>query len=662
MIEIGDKLSNRYVLTSLIGQGGMANVFLAHDLILDRDVAVKVLRYDFQDNQDAIRRFQREAISASQLLHPNIVEVYDVDEHEKQQYIVMEYIDGQDLKSFIRSHAPVQLELVVAIMSQLVAGIDAAHRNGIIHRDIKPQNVMITKDRVVKMTDFGIAVALSDTSITQTNTLLGSVHYLSPEQARGSSATTKSDIYAIGVVLYELITGSVPHDGESAVSIALKHFQEPFPSIKDQLDYVPQSLENVVLKATAKKPQDRYKSTQEMLADLSTVLSTSRMNEKPFQPSSQLDESVRFKSIQPIPAAQKALTEQVEAPEPLDETIYPSFEMPQPGPKKSRSSRILKTLFFGIMAALLALALYFAYRLMVSSVNVPDISRLTQSQASDLLAESDLVVGQTEVVWNETVPRGQVINTEPAAGERVDRKSAVNLVVSDGKPRVKIGNYVGKGYEPVRRELIDSGFIVDLRYIAASQEEAGIILSQSLDPGTEVVPGGATITLVIGSYSEETTMQDFYNLSFDMVKKFADAYGLYVEEVYAFDPYIPKGQVIQQDPLSGTPLTMGDTIQVVISKGKEEASQSTVNQTVMIDYVAKYAENDFNQTKPLANKIQVFIGDAKHNINELAQEYEITESQELTLTFEINEGGKGQYRILRDGEVIAESSAVYPDE
>ena len=157
-------------------------------------------------------------------------------------------------------------------------------------------------------------------------------------------------------------------------------------------------------------------------------------------------------------------------------------------------------------------------------------------------------------------------------------------------------------------------------------------------------------------------MQDFYNLSFDMVKKFADAYGLYVEEVYAFDPYIPKGQVIQQDPLSGTPLTMGDTIQVVISKGKEEASQSTVNQTVMIDYVAKYAENDFNQTKPLANKIQVFIGDAKHNINELAQEYEITESQELTLTFEINEGGKGQYRILRDGEVIAESSAVYPDQ
>ncbi|WPJ90003.1 protein kinase [Facklamia hominis] len=214
MIEIHDKLSNRYVLNALIGSGGMANVFLAHDLILDRDVAVKVLRYDFQDNQDAIKRFQREAISASQLLHPNIVEVYDVDEHEKQQYIVMEYVKGQDLKSFIREHAPVQLELVVSIMSQIVAGIDAAHRNRIIHRDIKPQNVLITDQNVAKITDFGIAVALSDTSITQTNTLLGSVHYLSPEQARGSAATTKSDIYAMGVVLYELITGKVPHDGE----------------------------------------------------------------------------------------------------------------------------------------------------------------------------------------------------------------------------------------------------------------------------------------------------------------------------------------------------------------------------------------------------------------------------------------------------------------
>ena len=211
-MEIGEKLSGRYLLTDTVGQGGMANVFLAHDLILDRDVAVKVLRYDFQDNKDAIRRFQREAMSASQLLHHNIVEVYDVDEEDNQQYIVMEFVKGTDLKTFILQNAPISLELVVSVMSQILSGIDIAHKHRIIHRDIKPQNILITEQNEVKITDFGIAIALSDTSIKQTNTLLGSVHYLSPEQARGSNATTKSDIYALGVVLYELITGSVPFD------------------------------------------------------------------------------------------------------------------------------------------------------------------------------------------------------------------------------------------------------------------------------------------------------------------------------------------------------------------------------------------------------------------------------------------------------------------
>lgn len=205
MVELGEKLSSRYKIIRPIGQGGMANVFLADDLILDRQVAVKLLRYDFQDDKDAIRRFQREAMSASQLLHHNIVEVYDVDEEDGQQYIVMEYVNGTDLKSFIREKSPISLELSVNIMSQILSAIDLAHRSNIIHRDIKPQNILLTKDNKAKMTDFGIAIALTDTSITQTNTLLGSVHYLSPEQARGNNATTKSDIYALGVVLYELI-------------------------------------------------------------------------------------------------------------------------------------------------------------------------------------------------------------------------------------------------------------------------------------------------------------------------------------------------------------------------------------------------------------------------------------------------------------------------
>ena len=232
MIEIGKKLNGRYKIIGNIGSGGMANVFLAQDLILKRQVAVKVLRFDFQNDQAAIRRFQREALAATELVHPNIVTVYDVGEEDGMQYLVMEYVKGMDLKRYIKSHSPLTYYKVIDIMEQILSAIALAHQHQIIHRDLKPQNILIDEDGVVKITDFGIAIALSETSITQTNSMLGSVHYLSPEQARGGMATRQSDIYALGIILYEMLSGHVPFDGESAVSIALKHFQNDLPSLK----------------------------------------------------------------------------------------------------------------------------------------------------------------------------------------------------------------------------------------------------------------------------------------------------------------------------------------------------------------------------------------------------------------------------------------------
>ena len=290
-MEAGKKLGGRYKIVRHIGSGGMANVYLGHDLILDRPVAIKVLRFDFRNNKDALRRFQREALSATQLIHPNIVGVYDVDEEDEVQYIVMEFIDGTDLKKYIDIQGRVSPEKSIHIMHQVLSAVALAHKNRIIHRDIKPQNILIDNQDRIKITDFGIAVALSETSITQTNTLLGSVHYLSPEQARGSMATSKSDIYALGVVLYELLSGKVPFDGESAVSVALKHFQEPMPFIRDSHPEIPQSLENVILKATAKEPLDRYATCEEMMADLDTCLNEERLHEAPFMPVSLLQET-----------------------------------------------------------------------------------------------------------------------------------------------------------------------------------------------------------------------------------------------------------------------------------------------------------------------------------------------------------------------------------
>ncbi|MCM2533462.1 Stk1 family PASTA domain-containing Ser/Thr kinase [Neobacillus pocheonensis] len=279
---IGKRLSGRYKILDMIGGGGMANVYLAHDMILDRDVAVKMLRLDFANDDEFIRRFHREAQSATSLNHPNIVNIYDVGEENELYYIVMEYVDGQTLKQYIQQNSQLRVEEAIGIMRQLTSAISDAHQNHIIHRDIKPHNILVDHNGNVKITDFGIAMALSATSITQTNSVLGSVHYLSPEQARGGMANKKSDIYSLGIVMFELLTGRLPFSGESAVSIALKHLQSETPSVRRWNPNIPQSVENIVLKATAKDPFHRYNSVDEMEEDLRTALDSERLNEPKF--------------------------------------------------------------------------------------------------------------------------------------------------------------------------------------------------------------------------------------------------------------------------------------------------------------------------------------------------------------------------------------------
>lgn len=282
MMIKGRRLSGRYKILDMIGGGGMANVYLAHDMILDRDVAVKVLRMDFAEDEEFIRRFHREAQSATSLAHPNIVSIYDVGEEDSIYYIVMEYVDGQTLKQYIQQNSPIRIDDSLEIMKQLTSAISHAHQNHIIHRDIKPHNILIDRHGNVKITDFGIAMALSATSITQTNSVLGSVHYLSPEQARGGMANRKSDIYSLGIVMFELLTGRLPFSGESAVSIALKHLQSETPSLKRWNPSIPQSVENIVLKATAKDPFHRYDSVEDMEEDISTALEPERLHEEKF--------------------------------------------------------------------------------------------------------------------------------------------------------------------------------------------------------------------------------------------------------------------------------------------------------------------------------------------------------------------------------------------
>ena len=280
MINKGDLIDNRYEIIKSIGEGGMANVYLAFDTILEREVAVKVLRGDLADDEKFIRRFQREANSASSLRHPNIVEMYDVGEDNGKYFIVMEYVDGKTLKGLIKKRGPLNLSESIDIMLQLTSGIACAHQSYIIHRDIKPQNVMILEDGRVKITDFGIAMALNNNELTQTNSVMGSVHYLPPEQASGSGSTIKSDIYSLGILMFELLTGRVPFKGENAVEIAIKHMKDQIPSVCKFNSSIPQSVENIILKACAKNPKNRYESVSEMYEDLKTCLDVTRLEEK----------------------------------------------------------------------------------------------------------------------------------------------------------------------------------------------------------------------------------------------------------------------------------------------------------------------------------------------------------------------------------------------
>lgn len=569
MIELGKKLNGRYQITGNIGSGGMANVFLAHDLILDRDVAVKVLRFDFQNDQTAIRRFQREALAATELVHPNIVSVYDVGEEDNMQYLVMEYVKGMDLKRYIQTHYPVPYDTAVNIMQQILSAISLAHTHQIIHRDLKPQNVLIDNEGVVKITDFGIAIALSETSITQTNTMLGSVHYLSPEQARGSMATKQSDIYALGIILYELLTGSVPFDGESAVTIALKHFQDELPSIKDLDPTTPQALENVVLKATAKEPADRYKTAEEMSEDLATALSPARANEAKWVPQAMTKETQVITPLEedtPMPESFKSMPLPKEKSE--ETPVMAEETLPDPKSKKHKKWWIILLVILALLG--IGTAVFFASGGR-GEVEIPDVSGLSEASARDTLAKAKLEVAtKTEEIPDEQIEEGDVVKTDPAAGTTVKQNREVTLYVSTGKKKVKLDDYTGMNFDEVSSRLKKLGFPADSiekKDEFSDEVENGRIISQSDEEGTEVDPTTDKITFVV-SQGAQPTMGDYTGQNYDIVRGILSSNGYKrISETYDYSDTVPAGSIISQLPSYGEPLTENSYISFVVSQG-----------------------------------------------------------------------------------------------
>lgn len=567
LFEVGKTLSGRYKIIGNIGSGGMANVYLAHDLILDRDVAVKVLRFDFRDDQTAIRRFQREALAATELVHPNIVSVYDVGEDHGMQYIVMEYVKGMDLKQYIRENYPMDNREVVTIMEQILSAIALAHQHQIIHRDLKPQNILVNEYGEVKITDFGIAIALSETSITQTNTLLGSVHYLSPEQARGGMATRQSDIYALGIILYELLTGRVPFEGESAVSIALKHFQEEMPSVREVNPTVPQALENVVLHATAKEAIDRYRSVEEMEADISTSLSPERMNEPPFEPTAMLDET---KVLSPVQAAEAMQSSQTSSDVPENASSQPQDHQTKPTKPTKMSKKKKWLIGIGVVLALIVGLLTFFALTAPSTVDVPDVAGMTVEEATDALEKVKLKVNpDRKEIADDKIEEGKVVKTYPGAKTPVKEKAEITLYVSSGAEKVEMPDLKGRSYEEAVRELKNLG--VKETQIEKTEKEDdevknGEVISQTPAAGNEFVPDKAKIKLVVSKGAKEFKLRDLKSSTADIVKEYAERNGLELIITYE-NSEVAEGLVISQSPAPNTKVKKGDPLNVVISSG-----------------------------------------------------------------------------------------------
>ena len=630
MLEAGKTLNGRYKIQSLIGTGGMAAVYLATDLILDRLVAIKVLRLDFRQNDDAMRRFRREALSATQLTHPNIVGVYDVGQSQEMNYIVMEYVEGTDLKDYVRQRGALHPIEAVRIMMQIVSAIAAAHQNRIIHRDIKPQNILIDREGNVKITDFGIAVALSDTSLTQTNTLLGSVHYLSPEQARGGMATIQTDIYALGIVLYELLTGRVPFDGESAVSIALKHFQEPLPPVMNPSVMIPQSLENIVLKATAKDPMNRYRSCYEMFQDLKTCLDSTRLYEKKFVPASFSGET---KVLSPI-STQKIKPIQSSREIPVGE-----MDEEKPVKKKRKWPWVLLLMIsvIGIMA--------FAFlHSSPKEVQVPDVTNLTEAAAKIKLADAKLNVTDVIQVQSDEVESGKVIETNPKAGSTVKEKSKVTLKVSSGKEAITMKDYRNKTYEAARDELKKLGFTVERKDENSDNVDSGKVISQSIAPNQKVEGKDTVITLVVSKGENSIKMANLKGYTREGAIEYASANNLNLT-ITEEENDATVDTVVSQSIREGSEIKKGAPLTIVLSKGKKV---HTVTKQIVIPY-----QKPKNNSNRKVNKISIYIEDSVNQLQNVYNTIEISEDTSVNLTFSLsNTQPIGKYKIVSDGKEI----------
>ena len=713
---IGEMIKDRYKIIQYIGRGGMGTVYKAYDTILNRDVAIKMIKVDPHAKEKTIKQFYKEVQTATNLYHDHLVNIYDVDENEEYCSIIMELVEGQTLKEFIQNNHPIELEQVQKIMLQIVSAIEVAHEANIIHRDIKPQNILIDEHNELKVTDFGISKATDSHTITETSNYLGSVEYAAPEQVKGKKTSEATDIYALGIILFELLSNQLPFSGETQVSIALQHIQDEIPEI-NQYREVSNRVNNIILKATEKHPEDRFSSVKEMKNSIKYML-----DDQPVSPYVLKFKENKTETIMLNSGIQKS-TQHKESNEKL--TAVPPVQKDQEDTLSKPTKKRYKWLFI-LLATLLVLAItsWFVFS-MPREVEVPDYKGLTLKQYEQLLTEEDLMIGEKYSEYNDDVKKDQIIKVTPNVGAEIEKNSSIDVLVSKGEEPYKIEDFTGQKFDDVEQKLEKAKFkTIDSTEEYNYEFEEGHIISQSIEPDSSVIASKSNIKFTVSKGPEMISILDYTNLSFDKAKSELEKEGFNVERKDEYSEDVEALDVMKQEPNDGE-LPKGSTVQITVSKGPKPQADKEYRESITLEHSEPSVEDESTEApdddqdgkdpldedsdkddektseesteEPTTNKskrkqsesgqqqsstadetahnnkakiklvnnestdVKVYISDKNHDIKEPVDEFTITEDTEYELKLVVEESMTAEYKIEINGEVW-KSKKVHYDE
>lgn len=651
---IGKTLGGRYEIIEQIGGGGMALVYKCLDLLLNRKVAVKVLRSQFVHDEEFIRRFRREAQAAASLSHPNVVSIYDVGQEGDIHYIVMEYIDGTNLNEIIKERAPLPVEEAIHYSMQICDALGHAHQNEIIHRDIKPHNILIGKNGRVKVTDFGIARAVTSSTITQTGSVVGSVHYFSPEHAKGTSTGEKSDLYSLGIVMYQMLTGKLPFLGESPISVALKHLQEDVEDPRNVNPAIPQSVENIILKSMRKKPSERYDSAREMMQDLETCLTPERRNEPKISFWDDLDEE----STRVVPAirSNQLATAASDDEVPSADSASEEEKGNSVGKTKKKWTKrpgVWITILLILLVLVAGLAYFVKQQYSVSKTEeVPFVENLKLEEAVEKLKAVGLTY-EVKREFNEEKEKDVVFKQDPKKGEKLERNSKVTLYVSDGPELKKMPALKNSKIQEAKNQLLALGIKEDQITITNkySDSDPDVVLAQTPAANEDIDPKNITVKLTVSNGKKPFNMPNLEGLTLEEAKTRIQLSKLKLDDVKYETSYLqPKGKVIKQFPYApNDEVTSGAGIKLIVSSGlPEEAGE------MMISLALKPSVEGQSST------FKIIVSDATKSNYEYKTET-LTAPEKVDVKVVVSPDKEAVIQVKENDKVVSITTRTYQD-